>query len=324
MVEKPRFILTKRVRTGNEVISIAKSGDVFFAGLKNGELRKFNSEWNELDLFKTNGQIRGIAPYGDKLFFASWDKNIYCIGRDMKVFWKKQIDAFPFGISAGRDCVAYSTNSGVIGLLDKDGKPIWEKKFEGTVECVKIVGEKIYTGTYGGDAIALDLGGNTVWNFKCNDIIKSISASDQFFIFTTATGKVFMFREEGTMYWLEHLGSPAIASACAEGLIAVGLFNNSVVFLDRTGKTVQKFEESTKLNTLMFQGNSTLITGTSSINIYQNFPDPDVEILYEIMCIGGKCGTFISAELVENCPQCGSEKIISRVVEERRFTKEFE
>lgn len=322
--EKTRYVLVKRVKIGNEVISLGNARGFYFLGLKNGELKKYNSEWNEVSVLKTGGQIKGIATSEDRIFLTSWDKNIYCIGKDMEVLWKKPLDAFPFGISVGKNLVVYTTNSGTLAALDHEGKIIWEKKFEGTLESVKVCGEKIYTGTYKGEALALDTSGNILWNFNCNDIIKSICIGKQFYVYTTATGRVFMFREDGTMYWVQQEPSPAITSEATENRIAVGFFNNAILFFDKIGKILQRMEESTKLNAVLFKDNSTFITGTQSVNIYQNFQDENVEILYEIMCIGGKCGTFISAELLDTCPQCGSEKIISRVVEERRFTKEFD
>lgn len=323
-MEKTRFVLVRRIKTGNEVISLAHAWGFYFLGLKNGELKKFNSEWNEVDVLKTNGQIKGLAPAEDRLFFTSWDKNIYCIAKDMKVLWKKQVDSFPFGISAGKNFVVYTTNSGTLATLDYGGNTLWEKKFEGSLECVKVSGEKIYTGTYKGEAIVLDANGKQLWNFNCNDIIRSICIGKQFYIYTTATGKVFMFRDDGTMYWVHQEYSPTIASDATEKLIAVAFFNNSILFFDKTGKVVQRLEETAKANSLLFRENSSFITGSQGVNIYQNFPDENVEILFEVMCIGGKCGTFISAELLDTCPQCGSEKIISRVVEERRFAKEFD
>jgi predicted RNA-binding Zn-ribbon protein involved in translation (DUF1610 family) len=40
---------------------------------------------------------------------------------------------------------------------------------------------------------------------------------------------------------------------------------------------------------------------------------------YEIMCRGErKCGTFVSSESVNQCPKCGTSKIILRV-EKRRL-----
>lgn len=323
-IEKTRFVLVKRVKTGNEVISLGSAWGFYFLGLKNGELKKFNSEWNEVDVLKTNGQIRGIATSDDRIFLTSWDKNIYCVSKDMKVLWKKQVDSFPFGISAGKNFVVYTTNSGTMAVFDNEGNPLWDKKFEGTVECVKVSEGRIYTGTYKGEALVFDANGNLLWNFNCNDIIKSICIGKQFYVYTTATGRVFMFRDDGTMYWVQQEPSPAITSETAENRIAVGFFNNSILFFDKTGKILQRLEENTKLNTLMFRDATTFITGTQCVNIYQNFSDENVEILYEVMCIGGKCGTFISAELLDTCPQCGSDKIISRVVEERRFTKEFD
>ncbi|MCX8173922.1 MAG: PQQ-binding-like beta-propeller repeat protein [Thermoplasmata archaeon] len=323
-IEKTRFVLVRRVKTGNEVISLGNAWGSYFLGLKNGELKKFNTEWNEVDVLKTGGQIKGIATSEDRIFLTSWDKNIYCVSKDMKVLWKKPVDSFPFGIGAGKNFVVYTTNSGTLGALDIEGKTLWEKKFEGTLECVKVSGERIYTGTYKGEAIAMDTSGTPLWTFNCTDIIKSISLGKQFYVYTTATGRVFMFRDDGTMYWVKQEPSPTIGSDVTENRIAVGFFNNSIQFFDKTGKILQRIDEGSKPNAILFRDNSTLIIGTHSANIYQNFPDENVEILYEVMCIGGKCGTFISAELLDTCPQCGSEKIISRVVEERRFTKEFE
>ncbi|MEM4160934.1 MAG: PQQ-binding-like beta-propeller repeat protein [Thermoplasmata archaeon] len=323
-IEKPRFVLVRRIKPGNEVISLANAWGFYFLGLKNGELKKFNPDWNEVDVLKTNGQIRGIAPAGDRIFLTSWDKNIYCVGRDMKELWKKQVDSFPFGISAGKNFVVYTTNSGTLGALDYEGRPLWEKKFEGSLECVRVSNEKIYTGTYKGEAIVLDAGGNTLWTFNCNDMVRSICIGKQFYVYTTATGRVFMFRDDGTMYWVQQEPSPSLVSDATENCIAVGFFNNSILFFDRIGKVVQRVEETTRPNAILFRDSTTFITGSQWVNIYQNFPDENVEILFEVMCIGGKCGTFISAELLDACPQCGSEKIISRVVEERRFTKEFD
>jgi outer membrane protein assembly factor BamB len=323
-----RYALVKRIKTGNEVLALGSAVErgniVYFAGLKNGELKKYNAEWNEVDVFKTQGQIRSIASMGDHIILTSWDKNIYCIGTDMHIIWKSAIDAFPFGVSVGRDFGAYTTNSGMLRMFDKDGNTRWERRFEGSIETVFVMGDKIYTGTYKGEALMLDREGNVKWQFNCGDMVKTICGVEQFIIIATAGGKIFMFRPDGTMYWVQQVTSPPISSACTGELIAVGLFNNSVLFFDKTGKVVQKLEETTKLSTLTFLQQDTLITGTQSINVYQNYPDENVEILYEIMCIGGKCGTFISAELVDNCPQCGSDKIISRVVLENRFRKEFD
>lgn len=323
-MSKARFVLIKKVKTGNEVISLANAWGFYFLGLKNGELKKFNADWNEVDGISTGGQIRGISIYGDKIFITSWDRSVYCIAKDMKVVWRKQVDSFPFGISAGKDFVAFTTNSGLLCLLDLQGNTIWEKKFEGALECVMVFGESIYTGTYKGEILAFDGNGKQLWSFNCNDMVKSLSSAEQFFVCTTANGKVLMFRDDGTLYWVRQEISPAIVSDCTREFICVGLFNNTVLLYDKTGKLLQKLEEPTKINSLKFSTEARLVVGTQTANIYQNFPDENVEILYEIMCIGGKCGTFISAELLDACPQCGSEKIISRVVEERRFSKEFD
>jgi len=115
----------------NFITSVAARGGKIFA-LSGGTLYTFDGRGKILWKYRTDGAFCTTPSLGyDLIYFASYDRNIYCIDDKGMLYWKTKISdviKLPLAIWDGK-IFAISQDSWIFAVNPLVGNIIWQKKF---------------------------------------------------------------------------------------------------------------------------------------------------------------------------------------------------
>jgi outer membrane protein assembly factor BamB len=159
-------------------------------------------------MYETDERVMSSpAAHDDRVFFTSWDGNLYSVKKDGTLDWRIQIGESTSSPSISNDKLYVGT--GLLGQAGRmlaygtDGTMIWEYEVEGPIQSSPLVADgKVYfaTNELEGQVYCLDASqGDLVWSFKpspTNYILSSPVLADGMLFIASDNGHVYAISEK--------------------------------------------------------------------------------------------------------------------------------
>lgn len=158
-------------------------------------------------MFDTDERVMSSpAVNNENIFFTSWDGNLYSVGTDGTLNWKKQIGESTSSPAVSDDELFVGTGllgqSGKLLAYQMDGTLLWEYEVEGPIQSSPVVADgKVYfaTNELEGQIYCLDATkGSLIWSYMpspTNYILSSPVIADGDLFIASDNGHVYAFSD---------------------------------------------------------------------------------------------------------------------------------
>lgn len=257
-------ITSEPLIVGDVVYVTACDHNVYAIGLETGKER-----WR----FSSQGpNISGAAHGKDRIYFGSYDGNLYCLNLEGKLEWKFDAgDKMAGKPGVYKDRVYFGCRNGNAYALDSKGKFIWKFRTGDSIGNRIVVSEGcVYLGSFDFNLYALSLEGKLLWKFPTGGAVGIPEVSNNTIYFGSFDKCIYALDLKGKLKWKFMMGD---AFDPGSGIIVEGdnvYFGSKDfnLYTIRNGKEMWRFPTGNLIYSEVAISGDILYFGSGDGNLY--------------------------------------------------------
>jgi hypothetical protein len=272
-------------------------------------VRMFDFEGEMQWRFVLKSDFRDIAPLPDGDCVIACKDRLSFLDARGKEKRELKMEKEPFAIGGGETIGFLSGEE--LHILDLDGTPVVRAALdsEGKELALNRLGFVVASQTM---VESIEAEGSSRWRKDLESPITSLAASE-LDIYVASEKTVRRLDRDGNTVWSEDY--PDLVKQVDAGEILLVVLEDAAVLLNReTNQEEGRIQGKFSIGSV--NKNALALARDKMVIFLEDTGDEDV--FYEIVCRGKrKCGSFASSKFVRQCPKCGAQKIILRVVKKK-------
>ena len=308
-------------------MDVSEKPHTFICGTKRKGLLFFDEKFTHLRTYETEAAIKDIVHdrKSKKLYVVVWNRTLLALNLSGKLITSKRFTYYPvrLALCGSEKHIYIGGNEGQFSCLDENGETLFEDKLTDTINSMKHDPKthNIYISTCDGNLYCYKKQ-KKLWTYKLDNMPVAIDyiPETEIIIVALENGKILALDNhrkiiaetvtKKTITYIEHY-----VSIKDEPYICVGTYEGELYLFDRNLRLQNQYNCESEITGIKISGKNVYVS-TLNGHIYTLVwhDKKEGEIFYELMCIGEKCGTFISTDFRNTCPRCLSGNVVSRII----------
>jgi len=211
--------------------------------------------------YRLGGKVNSLAPLGNAILIGS-ESGLYLLDYNKALEWYHPTDEPVTSVSAHKDRIIASSSDGMLLLLDKTGKLVWDRRIPGYVGYDKALAADdggILCGSMDGFVYMLDWKGTYLWKHLVGSYVTNVGIIRDNII-VVSDRQVYLLDPDGKVKRNLDIKGYIRSSAIGGDMVVVGMDDGVVRAYDLNGTALWANNLSENIGPMDMDGNITVGT----------------------------------------------------------------